>query len=80
MRIGSSATTVIAPGGGCGAAIAKGVCTGLASVTRGAEAEEYGLEAAAPEDREVGAIAQSHWKRGLPWHLLLLLLLNYRRQ
>ena len=58
MRIGSSATTVVEAGRGCGAAVAWGVCTGLASVTRGAGAEKFGLEATAPEDCEAGLSAK----------------------
>ena len=48
----SSAMSVVEPGGGSRAAVAWGVLTGLASVTREAWTEEYGREAMTPESRE----------------------------
>ena len=51
MRIGSSATIVLALRGDCGAAVAQGNSTGSASATREAGTEGTGLKAAAPEDR-----------------------------
>ena len=54
MRIGSFATTIVEPGRGYGAVVAWGVCTGLASITCGAGAEDFSLEAAALEDCGAG--------------------------
>ena len=54
MRIGSSTTTVVELGGGCGAAVAWGGCTSPASTTRRMGAEKSNLEVAASETREIG--------------------------
>ena len=54
MRIGSFATTIVEPGRVYGAVVTWGVCTGLASITYGAGAEDFGLEAAALEDYGAG--------------------------
>ena len=54
VRMELSATVVLAPKGGSGAAVAWGVSTGLASKTHRVGTEGTGLDAADPENREAG--------------------------